>query len=123
MAAQEHDPSDELPIRDPDDLLEVFRTAEKPRQAWRIGAEAEKFGVDAKTGAPIQYEGERGVLRIFKALIDVHGWEPEREVEAGPIISLRRGEARITLEPGAQLELSGEALPDVHAICAELRGH
>jgi len=31
------------PIRDLDELSEVFRAAEKPREQFRIGAEAEKF--------------------------------------------------------------------------------
>jgi glutamate--cysteine ligase len=119
----DHDPADDRPIASEDDLLELFHAAEKPPSAWRIGAEAEKFGVDAETGAPLGYDGERGVLRIFSALIDAHGWEPERETPNGPIISLRRGAARVTLEPGAQLELSGAALNDVHAICAEMRAH
>jgi glutamate--cysteine ligase len=123
MAEAPPDPADDLPIRDDEELLEVFRAAEKPPDAFRIGAEGEKFGVDAVTGAPLQYEGERGVLRIFSELQSRHGWEPERETEGGPVISLRRGGARVTLEPGAQLELSGAVLPDVHAICAEMRGH
>jgi glutamate--cysteine ligase len=123
MAEVPHDPADELPIRSEEQLLEVFRSSEKPPDAWRIGAEGEKFGVEAVTGAPLQYEGEHGVLRIFSQLVSRHGWEPEAETPGGPVISLRRGQARVTLEPGAQLELSGAPLPDVHAICAEMRGH
>src|SRR5262245_7021157 len=111
----DHDPADDQPLRSEDDLIDLFRAAEKPPSAWRIGAEAEKFGVDADTGAPLAYEGERGVLRIFGALTEGHGWEPEREKLDGPIIALRRESARVTLEPGAQLELSGAALSDVHA--------
>ena len=123
MAEAPPDPADDQPIKSDDELLEVFRGAEKPANAYGIGAEGEKFGVDAETGAPLQYEGERGVLRIFSDLVSGHGWEPERETPDGPVISLRRGGARVTLEPGAQLELSGAVLPDVHAICAEMRGH
>ncbi|HEY6557092.1 MAG TPA: glutamate-cysteine ligase family protein [Polyangiaceae bacterium] len=115
--------SDYEPIQDAEDLCRVFRAAEKPPSEWRIGAEAEKFGVDANTGAPISYDGARGVLRIFSSLIEAHGWQPEREQQDGPIIALLRGSASVTLEPGAQLELSGAALPDIHAICAESRGH
>ncbi|HMJ12742.1 MAG TPA: glutamate-cysteine ligase family protein [Polyangiaceae bacterium] len=115
--------SDHEPIRDAEDLCRVFREAEKPASAWRIGAEAEKFGVDASTGTPVTYDGARGVLRVFASLIEGHGWVPEREQEDGPIIALRRESASVTLEPGAQLELSGAALPDIHAICAESRGH
>jgi glutamate--cysteine ligase len=115
--------SSDAPLRSPDELLEYFHASEKPRSAWRIGAEAEKFGIDALTGAPLQYEGGNGVLRVLSALIEAHGWQPERETPDGPIIALRREQAAITLEPGAQLELSGAPLPDIHGICAEARGH
>jgi glutamate--cysteine ligase len=119
-----HPPADAArEITDFEQLLEPFRSAEKPPSAWCIGAEAEKFGVDATTGAPIEYDGERGVLRVLEALAASHGWAIKREREEGPIVALERSRASITLEPGAQLELSGAPLPTVHAIVAELRGH
>ncbi|HEV8551293.1 MAG TPA: glutamate-cysteine ligase family protein, partial [Polyangiaceae bacterium] len=106
--------------KDPDELCEVFRGAEKPQGPFRIGAEAEKFAVLERTGAPLDYV--HGVVRIFGAL-EQFGWVPERETEQGPVIALRRGGASITLEPGAQLELSGTALDDLHAVGDELQGH
>jgi glutamate--cysteine ligase len=109
-------------LRGADDLLSVFRAAEKPVSAYLLGAEAEKFGVHEHTGAPLAYEGEHGVVRVFDALAAL-GWEPERETETGPVIALRRGSASITLEPGAQLELSGAALPTVHEVQAEFVQH
>ncbi len=115
--------SDQREIRDRDELAEVFRAVEKPRDRWRIGCEAEKFGVSADGGAPLAYEGKNGVLRVLRALSDAHGWVPESESPGGPIISLRREQASITLEPGAQLELSGAPARDIHGICAEMRGH
>ena len=96
--------------------------AEKPSSAFRIGTEAEKFAVDSDTGAPLQYEGERSVTRIFAALV-AHGWQEERETEDGPVISLQRGSASITLEPGSQLELSGAAVTNIHETRAELDAH
>src|SRR5688572_17166914 len=96
-------PGDEREIRDLDELAEPFRAAEKPRDAWRIGSEAEKFGVSAVDGRPIQYDGPHGVSRVMRALVDAHGWQPESETEGGPMIALRREHASITLEPGAQL--------------------
>ncbi len=110
-------------ISSEDDLLELFHGYEKPRDVWRIGGEAEKFGVDATTGEPIAYEGARGVTRVFESLMERHGWEPERETPDGPVIALVRERASITLEPGAQLELSGAPLGNVHKICAEMHGH
>lgn len=119
MAAPTH-ADDARPITDPAELAGIFHAAEKPPSRFLIGAEAEKFAVVEKSGAPLDYE--HGVTRIFAAL-ETFGWVPERESEGGPVISLRRGAESITLEPGSQLELSGAALPDVHEIEKELDRH
>jgi glutamate--cysteine ligase len=121
MATATH-ADDERPIRGIGELVSVFQAAEKPPERFRIGVEAEKFGVHAPTGAPISYEGERSVVRIFDAL-GRFGWLPERESEDGPVLALRRDGASITLEPGSQLELSGAALDDLHAARAEFDAH
>lgn len=113
----------EAPLRDESELELVFVRACKPRDLWRVGAEAEKFGVDAKTGTPLHYPGERGVEGILRTLIDRHGWVEEAEYPNGPLIALRRGEASVTLEPGSQLELSGAPLPNMHSIAGELVSH
>ncbi|HEY3495479.1 MAG TPA: glutamate-cysteine ligase family protein [Polyangiaceae bacterium] len=111
---------EQRPIRDRGELTRIFSDSEKPASAFRIGAEAEKFAVVAATGAPIDYE--HGITAIF-ARLEQKGWQPEREAADGPVIALRRGPASITLEPGAQLELSGAALPDLHLVSAELDQH
>ena len=111
------------PIVDLDDLLLPFHEAEKPRRRWRIGTEAEKFGVLEDTGLPIPYEGDRSVLVVLDSLRQRHGWYPESEYVGGETISLRRGDSSITLEPGGQLELSGAPLETVHETCQEIRGH
>ncbi len=113
---------DSAPIRSLDDLVSVFHAAEKPKTAFLLGAEAEKFGVHGDSFAPLSYDGERGVVRVLEAL-RAFGWEPDHEVEGGPLIALKRGAASVTLEPGSQLELSGAALPDVHAVRAEFAAH
>src|SRR5688572_8381654 len=106
-----------------DQLELLFSSSESPSGPFRIGAEAEKFGVHAHTGAPVQYEGSTGIRRIFERLAERYGWKPEPELEGGPIIALLRDGASITLEPGAQLELSGAPLADVHAVDREMREH
>jgi glutamate--cysteine ligase len=113
---------DNAPLRGADDLLSVFHAAEKPATSFLLGAEAEKFGVHEQTGAPLAYTGDYGVARVLDALTRLD-WQPERETDDGPVIALRRGAASITLEPGAQLELSGAALPDVHEVHAEFVQH
>jgi glutamate--cysteine ligase len=101
------------PLVSLDQLLIPFHEAMKPVEQHRIGAEAEKFGVDAVTGAPLPYEGERSVVTVLQALVDRHGWHAERETPGGPLIALLRAGASVTLEPGGQLELSGAPLEDI----------
>jgi glutamate--cysteine ligase len=105
------------------DLESLFVLAEKPPSEWRIGGEAEKFGVVLETGKPIPYEGPVSIRRIFDALVESHGWRPEAETHDGPPIALTRGSASITLEPGAQLELSGAPHEDVHRVMEEMEAH
>jgi len=110
------------PLRTSDDLLELFHHAEKPRSAFRIGTEAEKFAVDSQTGAPLEYDGPRGVTRIFADFVK-RGWREVRETPDGPVIALLREQHSITLEPGSQFELSGAAVTSIHETRAELDEH
>src|SRR5687767_7484581 len=87
-----------------DDLLSPFVGALTPAAMWRIGTEAEKFGVLSENGQAIAYEGPRGVRAIFDILQRDYGWYPHAEYEGGDIISLERGAESITLEPGGQVE-------------------
>jgi len=122
VSSQAEDPKQ--PVRTLDDLCIPFFHAIKPAHQHRIGAEAEKFGVDATTGAALPYEGtEKSVLTVLQALVEGHGWHPEAESKGGPLIALLRAGASITLEPGGQLELSGAPLENVHLICTEMSGH
>lgn len=117
------EPAEDLrPLRSTDDLLELFSKAEKPKSEFRIGTEAEKFAVDSQTGAPLEYDGERGVTRIFADFVK-RGWVEERETPDGPVLSLHRDQHSITLEPGSQFELSGAAVKSIHETRVELDEH
>ena len=115
--------SDLDPIRRREDLLAPFAAACKPVAQWRIGPEMEKFGLLAAGRRPLPYSGPDSVLRVLEALAATGRWTVERETDRGPIISLERDGASITLEPGAQLELSGAMAVDVHQVRAEFRAH
>ena len=71
----------------------------------------------------LPFEGPRSVRRVLELLAERFGWQPEREVEGGIAIALKRGEASITLEPAGQLELSGAPLVDIHQTRAEFDQH
>jgi len=113
----------DTPVRTIEQLEQIFHDAEKPPERHRIGAEAEKFGVLEDTFEPLAYSGPRSVLALFERLEALHGWKPVREAEGSPVIALERGETSITLEPGAQFELSGAPWSDVHAIQREFVTH
>jgi glutamate--cysteine ligase len=106
-----------------DDLLRPFHEACKPPSEFRVGTEAEKFGVLADTGEPLPFEGERSVRRVLNELQAKFGWVAVREYAEGDVIALHRDAGSITLEPGGQLELSGAPLETMHQTCREFRRH
>jgi glutamate--cysteine ligase len=110
-----------LPIRDKQDLEAYFHDAGKPRDQWRVGTEYEKVGIDRTTARAIPYVGRRGVQAILRELIERYGWEPEEQ--DGNIIALQRGRIEIHLEPGGQIELSGETCETIHCTYAEFNQH
>lgn len=108
-------------IEKKDELEAYFHDGGKPRDRWRIGTEYEKVGIDRNTGKAIPYFGPRGVESILKELVDRYDWEPEEQ--DGRIIALIRGKEQIHLEPGGQIELSGEPCESIHCTYAEFTQH
>ncbi len=108
-------------IRSTEELLEYFQSGSKPRDKWRIGTEYEKVAVDAHSARALAFSGPRGVETILKRLADRYGYEPEDE--EGRIIALKGPVSSITLEPGGQIELSGEQCADIHCAHREFQRH
>lgn len=104
-----------------DDLVSYLSSGCKPRDAWRIGTEHEKFGYCKESLLPIPYEGERSISAILEALKNRFGWKPVMEGEH--LIGLTHKGANISLEPGGQLELSGAPLETIHQTCDEVNDH
>ena len=102
------DPSTGNPIQDREDLFRLFRGGEKPPERFGVGIEYERLPVCRDTGLAVPYSASRNTPSIetfLEALTSKPGWRAERE--AGHIIALERDGTRLTLEPGAQVELSG----------------
>ncbi len=104
-----------------DDLLGPLYDACKDPTAFRIGAEAEKIGVLEGSLAPLGYDGPRGVVSVMHELVASHGWKIADG--SSPLLALEKADASVTLEPGAQFELSGAPHRDLHAIEREFRAH
>ena len=108
-------------IRKKEELEEFFHDSGKPREQWRVGTEYEKVGIERQSARAIPYFGPRGVETILKALIGECNWEPLEE--EGHVIGLVRGKAQVHLEPGGQIELSGEPCENIHCTHAEFTQH
>jgi glutamate--cysteine ligase len=109
------------PIESFDQLAAYMEAGCKPKSAWRIGAEHEKFGWLTDTRQPLPYAGPRSISAIFDGLAARYGWQPVREGEN--VIGLTRQGANISLEPGGQFELSGAPLASTLEVGAELQTH
>ncbi|WP_440651128.1 glutamate--cysteine ligase [Candidatus Pelagibacter sp. HIMB1495] len=100
-------------INNKEKIIEYFKSGIKEDKDFRIGIEHEKFLFNTKDNKRIDY---LKVKEMFTALIEF-GWNPVFEKEN--IIGLNKGGKNITLEPGNQIELSGDKLNHMHEACAE----
>jgi glutamate--cysteine ligase len=104
-----------------DQLVEYFASACKPRSEWRIGTEYEKVAVRKTDGTAIPFSGPHGIEAVLRELSERYPWEPIHE--EGRIVALGGSRAAITLEPGGQLELSGEKCESIHCARREFAEH
>ncbi|MFQ5701492.1 MAG: hypothetical protein ACE5HU_06590, partial [Acidobacteriota bacterium] len=122
-------PHTERPITSPDQILETFHRGTKTPDQQGIGIEYERLPVFRETGLAVPYadpeddrsSGSQGgpcVERFLAVLESGRGWRSQRE--NGHIISLERGQTRITLEPGGQVELSGRVHRSIDTARCEL---
>ncbi len=100
-------------ITSKDLIIEYFKTGIKKNKDFKIGIEHEKFLFNNQDNKRINYSK---IKEMFAALLEF-GWNPV--FEEGNIIGLSKADKNITLEPGNQIELSGEKLSNIHEACAE----
>ena len=96
-----------------ENLIQYFKSGIKDIQKFKIGIEHEKFIFDLDTNKRIDYQK---ILKMFEGLYEF-GWKPI--IEDSNIVGLKKFGKSITLEPGNQIELSGDKLNDIHEACAE----
>ncbi len=116
-------PSQQIESRD--DLVGWIAAGEKPKSAWRIGTEHEKFVFQTGSLAPVAYDGPRGIKALMEEMIQRYGWIAIRE--NGNVIALKKPDGEkagtISLEPGGQFELSGAPVETLHETAAETQQH
>ena len=94
-------------------IIEYFKSGIKNKKEFKIGIEHEKFLFNSQNNKRIDYQK---IKEMFSALLEF-GWNPV--LENDNIIGLNKGGKNITLEPGNQIELSGDKLNNIHEACAE----
>jgi len=83
-------------IESVDDLVDYFRSGEKPRSAWRIGTEHEKIGVYRDSFLRVPYEGDHGIGALLERIASSGGdWKRIRE--GANLVALEKDGASITL--------------------------
>ena len=100
-------------INSKDKIIDYFQSGIKDSKNFKIGIEHEKFLFNNKDNKRIDYSE---IEKMFKALLEF-GWNPIFEKKN--VIGLNKNGKNITLEPGNQIELSGEKLNNIHEACAE----
>ncbi len=94
-------------------IIEYFKSGVKNKKEFKIGIEHEKFLFNSQNNKRIDYQK---IKEMFSALLEF-GWNPLFENDN--IVGLNKGGKNITLEPGNQIELSGDKLNNIHEACAE----
>ena len=100
-------------INSKEQIIQYFQSGIKDKKNFKIGIEHEKFLFNKKDNKRIDY---LKIKEMFSALLEF-GWNPI--LEKNNIIGLNKGGKNITLEPGNQIELSGDKLNNIHEACAE----
>ena len=112
-----------VPINGESDLLALFRSGEKAPQSFGVGVEYERLPLDRATGRAAPYataDGSPAIEPFLERMVSQRGWTDQRE--NGRIIALEKAGTRVTLEPGAQVELSGRVHARLDAVAGELAG-
>ena len=94
-------------------IIEYFKSGIKNKKDFKIGIEHEKFLFNSEDNKRVNYSK---IKEMFSKLIEFN-WNPIFENDN--IIGLNKGGKNITLEPGNQIELSGDKLNNIHEACAE----
>ena len=94
-------------------IINYFKSGIRKTKDFKIGIEHEKFLFDQNKNERVAYPT---ILKMFKGLYEF-GWKPI--LENKNIIGLKKDGKSITLEPGNQIELSGDQLNNIHEACSE----
>ena len=117
------DTTDQTPVRSTAEMIAYLAEGAKPKEAFRIGTEHEKFAFFTADNGPVPYSGERSISALLHGMQEKTAWEPIMDGENIIGLSGPNGLGAISLEPGGQFELSGAPLENLHQTCKESNQH
>lgn len=88
------------------DILKLYTKGFVPSEDFRIGLEYERIPIDKSSYVTVDYWGDKGVCTLLKRFAYLNGWD--HILDQDNIIGLAKGHDTITLEPGAQIEISAK---------------
>ncbi len=106
------------PVTSRDQLIGFLAGGARPESDWGIGAEMEKLVLDAGTGEAADFAR---IEALLAALAATGGWQELRE--RSRLVGLKGQHSSVTLEPGGQLELSGQLCDDLFCNCSDFTRH
>ena len=101
-----------MEINSKDQIINYFLSGAKKNVF--IGVENEKFLFQEKNNIRATY---LDIKKVFEILIKKFEWKEVKENEN--IVGLKIDGKSISLEPGNQIELSGDKLSNIHEVCSE----
>lgn len=101
-------------------ILSVFQNGFKPKEEYTIGIEYERLPIHAKTYKSVSYEGEDGIYELLRTFAKLDNWGYITDDYS--IIGLKKGQDKITLEPGCQFELSLKPEKNIADLKAKIDG-
>lgn len=101
-----------------DQLINFLAAGARPETEWGIGAEMEKLVIDVRTGEAAEFSR---IEALLAALAKTGEWQELRE--GSRLIGLQGPHSSVTLEPGGQLELSGQLCADLFCNCSDFSRH
>ena len=101
-----------MEINSKDQIINYFLSGAKKNIF--IGVENEKFLFQEKNNVRATYSD---IKKVFEILIKKFKWKEVKENEN--IVGLKTDGKSISLEPGNQIELSGDKLSNIHEVCSE----
>ncbi len=89
---------------DAQSILDDFMQGCKPSSEHKVGIEFERLPISSTDFKMIDYSKENGIYDLLRTFAKLDEWE--YITDDYNIVGLKKGEDRITLEPGCQFELS-----------------